>query len=88
MCPLRFRIVSPRVVISPQELLLTSAAPRSILGCTSVSRNSWGGDPESLGANRSAYYPREQSLFVEYIITCKAIYQITFNIQAHVVSLM
>ena len=22
----------------------------------SVNRNSWGGDPESLGANRSAYY--------------------------------
>ena len=30
----------------------------------SVNRNSWGGDPESLGANRSAYYPRDQSLFV------------------------
>ena len=27
-------------------------------------RNSWGGDPESQGANRSAYYPRDQSLFV------------------------
>ena len=26
-------------------------------GCASVNRNSWGGDPESLGANRSAYYP-------------------------------
>ena len=26
-------------------------------GCPSVNRNSWGGDPESLGANRSAYYP-------------------------------
>ena len=25
---------------------------------------SWGDDPESLGANRSAYYPRDQSLFV------------------------
>ena len=30
----------------------------------SVNSNSWGGDPESLGANRSAYYPRDQSLFV------------------------
>ena len=29
-----------------------------------VNRNSWGGDPESQGANRSAYYPRDQSLFV------------------------
>ena len=29
-----------------------------------VNRNSWGGDPESLGANRSAYYPRDHSLFV------------------------
>ena len=26
-------------------------------------RDSWGGDPESLGA---AYYPRDQSLFVKY----------------------
>ena len=34
------------------------------LDCTSVNRNSWGGDPESLGANRSAYYPRDQSLFL------------------------
>ena len=24
-------------------------------------RNSWGVDPESVGANRSAYYPRDQS---------------------------
>ena len=45
ICPLRFRIASPRVP---------------------VDRNSWGGDPESLGANRSAYYPRDQSLFVLY----------------------
>ena len=49
-CPLRFRIASPRVPI--------------YLSCTSVNRNSWGGDPESLGQNRSAYYPRGQSLFV------------------------
>ena len=34
------------------------------LGCTLVNRNSWGGDPESLGANRSAYYTRDQSLFI------------------------
>ena len=36
-------------------------APRSI-------ETLWGGDPESLGANRSAYYPRDQSLFVKYTI--------------------
>ena len=46
ICPLRFRIASPRVPID--------------LGCASVNRNSWGGDPESLGANRSACYPRDQ----------------------------
>ena len=34
--------------------------------CASVNRHSWGGDPESLGVNRSAYYPRDQSLFVYY----------------------
>ena len=28
--------------------------------------SSWVGDPESLGTNRSAYYPRDQSLFVYY----------------------
>ena len=50
ICPLRFMITSPKVSID--------------LGCVSVNRNSWGGDPESLGANRSAYYPRDQSLFV------------------------
>ena len=50
ICPLRFRIASPRVPID--------------LGCASVNKNSWGGNPESLGANRSAYYPRDQSLFV------------------------
>ena len=49
ICPLRFRIASPRVPID--------------LGCASVNRNSWGGDPESLGPNRSAYYLRDQSLF-------------------------
>ena len=52
ICPLRFRIAYPRVTID--------------LGFASVNRNCWGGDPESLGANRSAYYPREQSLFVYY----------------------
>ena len=31
---------------------------------TSDNRNSWVGDSESLRANRSAYYPRDQSLFV------------------------
>ena len=34
ICPLRFRIASPRVPID--------------LGFASVTRNSWGGDPESL----------------------------------------
>ena len=43
ICPLRFRIASPGVPID--------------LGFASVNRNSWVGDPESLGANRSAYYP-------------------------------
>ena len=52
ICPLRFRMASPRVPID--------------LGCASVNGNSWGGDPESLGPNRSAYYPRVQSLFVYY----------------------
>ena len=52
ICTLRFRIASRRVPID--------------LGCTSVNRNPWGGNPESLGANRSAYYPRDQSLFVYY----------------------
>ena len=50
ICPLRFRIASPGVTID--------------LGFASVNINSWGGDPESLGANRSAYYPRDHSLFV------------------------
>ena len=50
ICPLRFKIASPRVPID--------------LGFALVNRNSWGGDPESQGANRSAYYPRGQSLFV------------------------
>ena len=45
ICLLRFRIGSPRVPID--------------LGCASVNRNSLGGDPESLGANRSAYNPRD-----------------------------
>ena len=35
ICPLRFTIASPKVPID--------------LGCASVNRNSWGGDPESLG---------------------------------------
>ena len=40
ICPLRFRIASPRV---PTDL-----------SCASVNRNSLEGDPESLGANSSA----------------------------------
>ena len=50
ICPLRFRMATPRVPID--------------LSYASINRNTWGGDPESLGANRSAYYPRDQSLFV------------------------
>ena len=50
ICPLRFRIASQRVPID--------------LGFASANRNSWGGNHESLGANGSAYYPRDQSLFV------------------------
>ena len=52
ICPLRFRIASPKISID--------------LSCASVNRNSWGGNTESLGAKRSAYYPRDQSLFVYY----------------------
>ena len=48
--PLRFRIASPKISID--------------LGFPSVNRNSLGGYPESLGANKSAYCPRNQSLFV------------------------
>ena len=49
---------------TPQEFLLTEAQPRSIGTSASVTRNSWGVDPESQRTNRSAYYPRDQSLFV------------------------
>ena len=52
ICPLRYRNASPRVSVN--------------FGCALVNRNSWGGDPESLGANRSAYFPRDQPLFVYY----------------------
>ena len=52
ICPLRFRIASPSVD----------------RGTAEVNRNTWGGDPESLGPNRSAYYPRDQSLFVYYTV--------------------
>ena len=50
ICPLRFGIASPIVPIDR--------------GAAKVNRISWGGDPESLGANRSASYHRDQSLFV------------------------
>ena len=50
ICLLRFEMVSPKISID--------------LGCASVNKNSWGGNPESLGENRSAYYPQDQSLFV------------------------
>ena len=52
ICPLTFRIASPKIAFD--------------LSCASVSRNSWGGDAESLEANRSAFYPRDHSLFVYY----------------------
>ena len=45
ICPLRFRIASPNISID--------------LGYALANSNFWGGDPESLGANRSAYYPRD-----------------------------
>ena len=44
-----------------QDRLSKSSIDR---GAAEVNRNSWGGDPESQGAKRSAYYPRDQSLFV------------------------
>ena len=43
----------------PQKFLL-------ILAATLDFTNSWAGDPESLGANRSAYYPPDQPLLVYY----------------------
>ena len=45
ICPLRFRIASSKIPID--------------LSCASINRNPWEGHPESLGANKSAYYPRE-----------------------------
>ena len=48
--PVRFRIASPKISID--------------IGCDSVNKNSWGSDPESLRAKRSADFPRDQSLFV------------------------
>ena len=46
-----------------QGLLLTRGTNVK-RGCVLVKRTSGGGDPNSLGANRAAYYPRYQSLFV------------------------
>ena len=54
ICHLRMRIASPKISIN--------------LGCASDNKNFWGGETESLGANRSAYYPRDQSLFVYTLI--------------------
>ena len=56
ICPLRFRIASPNISID----------------LASVNRNSWGGDPESLGANRSVYFALETS---HYLFTNKQISQ-------------
>ena len=58
-----------RQMYLPQEI--QDRLPKSgeaILGCASVNRHSWGSDPESQGANSSAYYPRDQSLFGFYTI--------------------
>ena len=52
-----------RLSICPLRFRIASPGVPIDLGFTS-----WGGDPESLGANRSAYYPRDQSLFVYYSI--------------------
>ena len=63
-CPLRFRIASPRVPID--------------LSCASVNKNSWEGDPESLVANRSAYFPRVIICFISndvILATINTIYQ-------------
>ena len=65
ICPLRFRIASPRVPID--------------LGCASVNTNSWGGDPESQGAKISAYYPRDQSLLLNVIETELFVFVLDFN---------
>ena len=54
VCPLRFRIASPKISID--------------LDCASFNINSWGGDPESLGANISADYPQDQSLIVYHLL--------------------
>ena len=51
--------------------MMTGPSINSLPGCASVNRNSWGGDPESLRKNRSAYYPRDQSLFVYYCLSLK-----------------
>ena len=52
ICPLRFRIASPRV---PIDLGFANAQCSRVSidrGEAKVNRNSWGGDPESQGANR------------------------------------
>ena len=51
-----------------RPLEIQDRIPKNFCLCASVnrSRNSWGGDPESIRANRSAYYPRDQSLVVQY----------------------
>ena len=43
--------------LSIYHLRLRIAFPKGELLTEAQQRNSWGGDPESLGANRSAYYP-------------------------------
>ena len=55
ICPLRFRIAYPRVPID--------------LGCASVNKNSWGGDPEFLGEiNLLITLETSHYLFINIII--------------------
>ena len=51
-----------RQIYLPREI--QDRLPKRDRGAAKVNRNSWGGDPESQGANTSAYYPSDQSLFV------------------------
>ena len=51
-----------RQIYLPREI--QDASPRVSIdrGAAEVNRNSWGGDPEYQGANRSAYYLRDFNL--------------------------
>ena len=54
-----------KLSICPLRFRITSTKISFDLGCALETL----GDPESLGANRSAYYLRDQSLFIYYILT-------------------